>query len=182
MRSERRAFAAAQGDAMRGLLFRHPPRPVLDRIAPDAVIGLYRATPDEAPTDHYAAFFFERGHRIALPRFGDRAAPMQFALHEDPIAQTDLEPGPFGISQPSADAQNIRPDVLFVPLLAFTANGDRLGQGGGHYDRWMADNPPALSIGMAWDMQETERLPVEPHDKALDLIVTPTRLIGGVDA
>ncbi len=41
-------------------------------------------------------------------------------------------------------------DVLFVPLVGFTAQGQRLGQGGGHYDRWLEAHPDAVPIGMAW--------------------------------
>ena len=62
--------------------------------------------------------------------------------------------------------------------MGFTAQGKRLGQGGGHYDRWLASRPATLRIGLAWDAQLVEELPVEPHDMALNAIVTPTRLYG----
>ena len=68
--------------------------------------------------------------------------------------------------------------MLFVPLIGFTASGDRLGQGGGHYDRWLAEHPGRMTIGLAWDVQLCEALPVEPHDMMLDAIVTPTRIYG----
>ena len=63
-------------------------------------------------------------------------------------------------------------------LVAFTARGDRLGQGGGFYDKWLGAHPDTIRIGMAWDMQEVPELPVEPHDMALTAIVTPTRVLG----
>jgi 5-formyltetrahydrofolate cyclo-ligase len=65
---------------------------------------------------------------------------------------------------------------VFVPLLGFTPRGDRLGQGGGHYDRWLEANPSVPAIGLAWDCQKMENLPVEPHDRRLAMIVTPTRV------
>ena len=68
--------------------------------------------------------------------------------------------------------------VLLVPLVGFTAKGDRLGQGGGHYDRWLEDREEVTAIGLAWDCQLTENLPVEPHDRRLDAVVTPTRFYG----
>jgi hypothetical protein len=53
------------------------------------------------------------------------------------------------------------PEVLFMPLIGFTAKGDRLGQGGGYYDRFLAAHPQTIAIGMAWDVQEVDELPVE---------------------
>ena len=142
------------------------------------MIGLYSANADEAPASGYARFFHERGHPIALPAFADDEAPMQFREHTDPFGQSDLEQGPFGIRQPAKSAAGIVPDVLFVPLIGFTADGDRLGQGGGHYDRWLAEHPGRMAIGLAWDVQLRDALPTEPHDIALDAIVTPTRIYG----
>ncbi len=152
---------AAQSDSIRALLFHRPPGALLASVSPGAVIGLYHATEDEAPTKGYARFFQERGHTIALPRFADKVAAMEFAAHTDPFAFSDLEPGPFTIKQPGPAAQVVVPDVLFVPLIGFTAKGKRLGQGGGHYDRWLAAHPATRTIGLAWDVQlvEPERLP-----------------------
>ncbi len=142
------------------------------------MVGVYHANPLEAPAAGYAKFFHESGHQIALPRFASRAAAMEFAVHSDPFGDSDLEVGPFGMLQPEGDASTVKPDVLFVPLIGFTEDGDRLGQGGGHYDRWLADHPGRMAIGMAWDAQLCEQLPTEPHDVALDAVVTPTRLYG----
>jgi 5,10-methenyltetrahydrofolate synthetase len=67
----------------------------------------------------------------------------------------------------------------FVPLVGFTADGQRLGQGGGHYDRWLAAHPDTVAIGLAWDMQLADELPTEPHDRPLAAVVTPTRIYEG---
>ena len=174
----RKQHVAAQPEATRALLFRRLPAPLLERIPADAIVGLYRATPYEAPARHYATFLLEEGHTVALPRFADRSAPMEFAIHTDPLGESDLEAGPLGLMQPKPDAETVVPDVLFVPLVGFTAAGERLGQGGGHYDRWLAKRPDTLTIGMAWDCQLVDELPLEPHDQPLDAVVTPTRLYG----
>jgi len=150
----------------------------LARIPAEAVIGLYHAGPFEAPASAYARFFREAGHTLALPHFAGREAPMVFRHHSDPFAQDDLEVGPFGVLQPAVDAEPLIPQVLFVPLLGFTADLARLGQGGGHYDRWLTEHPPALAVGIAWDAQVCETLPTEAHDKPLDAVVTPTRIYG----
>jgi 5-formyltetrahydrofolate cyclo-ligase len=178
LRAARKVHVQAMPDAIRGLLFHRPPGPLLARIPAEAVIGLYHAAPFEAPAAAYARFFLEAGHVIALPRFVARGSAMTFARHADPYGQSDLEVGPFGILQPEDDAEPLVPEVLFVPLVGFTAEGARLGQGGGHYDRWLAEHPPVLAVGLAWDAQLCEALPTEPHDVPLDAVVTPTRIYG----
>ncbi|USA40740.1 5-formyltetrahydrofolate cyclo-ligase [Pelagerythrobacter marinus] len=178
LRAARRDHVAALPEQVRALVFHRPPAPLLDMIADHAVIGLYHAREAEAPAASYARFFAERGHRIALPRFGGETAAMEFALHGDPFGESDLVTGPFGLQQPEEGAEIVEPDVLFMPLVGFTAQGQRLGQGGGHYDRWLASRPATVRIGLAWDAQLVEELPVEPHDMALNAIVTPTRLHG----
>jgi len=178
LRAARRAHVVAQPDAIRGLLFHRPPAPVVSRIVSDAVIGLYAATADEAPASGYAKFFHEAGHAIALPHFASRDAPMRFARHSAPYDQSDLVAGPFGVMQPPDNAEALNPDILFVPLVGFTGDCARLGQGGGHYDRWLAEHPCRLAIGLAWDVQLCDALSTEPHDRVLDAVITPTRIYG----
>ena len=178
LREVRRAHVKALPDATRSLLFLRPPAPLLERVPEGACVGLYRATPFEAPTASYARFFFDRGHALALPRFVTRSAPMTFARFADPYDESDLEVGPFALLQPLPSAPLARPDVLFIPVLGFTATGGRLGQGGGHYDRWLADHPQVTAIGLAWDAQLVEDLPMEEHDIPLAAVVTPTRIYG----
>ncbi|MCT2558128.1 5-formyltetrahydrofolate cyclo-ligase [Tsuneonella sp. YG55] len=177
LRAERIAHAAALPDQVRALVFHRPPRPVLELVPPGAAIGLYHAMPGEAPAGGYARYFAEQGHTLALPWFADRMAPMGFRRFADPFGESSLDEGPFGI-QPAANCDEVVPDVLFVPLVAFTLDGHRLGQGGGHYDRWLERHPAAKAIGLAWDIQEVCSIPHEPHDRRLDAVITPTRLIG----
>jgi 5-formyltetrahydrofolate cyclo-ligase len=66
-------------------------------------------------------------------------------------------------------------DVVIVPGVGFTRAGARLGRGGGHYDRLLS-HCAATSIGVAFDIQLVDELPTEPHDRPVDLVVTP----GGV--
>jgi 5-formyltetrahydrofolate cyclo-ligase len=86
--------------------------------------------------------------------------------------------GPLGFRQPKDNLSEVIPDTLFVPLIGFTERGGRLGQGGGHYDRWLAEHPETRTIGLAWDCQLVEELPTEAHDIDLNAIVTPTRFYG----
>jgi 5-formyltetrahydrofolate cyclo-ligase len=70
----------------------------------------------------------------------------------------------------------VRPDILLVPLLGFDAACNRIGQGQGHYDRTLQAlraQGPVVAIGLAFEAQRVEAVPVEPHDQPLDFIVTP---------
>ena len=178
LRKARREHAAALPPEVSALVFRRPPGPILDLVPDDATIGLYRADPGEAPASGYAKFFLERGHTIALPWLVNLETPMVFRVHTDPWGESDLAKGYFGLMQGSEEAPEVVPDVLFMPLVAFTPRGDRLGQGGGFYDKWLGAHPDTIRIGLAWDMQEVPELPVEPHDMGLTAVVTPTRVLG----
>lgn len=178
LRAARRDHVANLDPATRALILHRPPAPLLELVADGATIGLYHATAYEAPATGYARFFHERGHRLALPRFAHRGAAMEFAAFADPWNESGCEVGPFGLMQPPTEAETITPDLLFVPLLAFTSGGARLGQGGGHYDRWLATHPGVPAIGLAWDVQRVDDLPCEAHDHPLTAVVTPTRLYG----
>ncbi len=173
LRKARRDHVAALPH--RALMFRRPPAP-LAALAPEgSVVGLYHPLAAEAPTQAYAGWFLENGRTVALPWFANRKSPMRFREWRDPVADHGLVTGPFRMKQPEAEARELMPDLLIVPLLGFTSGCDRLGQGAGHYDRWLAGHSKAKAIGLAWDCQLVESLPLEEHDRRLDAIVTPTR-------
>lgn len=178
LRRERVEHAASLSPEVSSLVFHRPPAAVLDLVPDNATIGLYRADPGEAPASSYAKFFFELGHTIALPWLVNLQTPMIFRQHTDPYDESDLAKGYFGLMQSSEDTPEVVPDVLIMPLVAFTAQGHRLGQGGGFYDKWLGAHPDTIRFGLAWDMQEVPELPIEPHDMHLTGVITPTRLIG----
>jgi len=128
LRKARVEYAASLPAEISALVFHRPPAAVLDLVPDDAVIGFYRADPGEAPANSYAKFFFERGHTIALPWLVDLQTPMIFRQHTDPYGESDLAKGYFNLMQGSEDAPEVVPDVLFMPLVAFTPHGHRLGQ------------------------------------------------------
>ena len=90
-----------------------------------------------------------------------------------------MEVGTFGAKIPSS-GDWVTPEILIVPLLAFSRSGGRLGYGGGFYDRTLEDlrfHRPTLAIGFAYAAQEMPDLPLELTDQPLDLIVTETGII-----
>src|SRR5688572_25331836 len=178
LRAARRAHVASLPASVRGLPFHRPPRAIVELVPAGATIGVYAETHEEAPASLYARWFFEAGHSIALPWFGERGAGMEFRVWDSPFDGETLEVGPWGVRQHLAPGEPAIPAVTFVPLVGFTSSGARLGMGAGHYDKWLADHPETLAIGLAWDCQEVPALPLERHDRALDAIVTPTRVLG----
>ena len=116
------------------------------------------------------------GHAILLPALPPGSGgPMVFRE-----AGTGFETGQLGIRQPDASSPEADPELLLVPLLAADRKGNRLGQGGGHYDRALerlrtTGNP--IAIGIAWPCQIADELPADSWDQRLDFIATPDELI-----
>ena len=113
---------------------------------------------------------------VGVPVIEAAGLPLRFALWEPGCAMRD---GPFGAQVPDP-AVWMRPEILIVPLVAFDRAGNRLGYGGGFYDRTIAmlrAAGPLLTIGFAYAAQEAGALPLEATDQPLDMIVTETGVI-----
>jgi 5-formyltetrahydrofolate cyclo-ligase len=118
-----------------------------------------------------------QGARLALPTIIARHAPLVFRLWR---ATEALVPGAMGILEPSPEAPQLLPNIVLVPLAAFDRAGHRIGYGAGHYDRTFAQLRPIkpfVAVGLAFDVQEIEAVPTQPHDVALDFVLTETRTI-----
>ncbi|TCZ63717.1 5-formyltetrahydrofolate cyclo-ligase [Roseicella aquatilis] len=115
----------------------------------------------------------ERGHPIALPVTPKRGLPLLFRRWRP---GEELARGPMGTRQPAA-GEELRPDWLLVPLLAFDRAGRRLGYGGGYYDRTLATLPGAAAIGCAYACQELPEVPAGPEDWILHAIATEAGVI-----
>lgn len=121
------------------------------------------------------ASLLHEGHQLCLPVVPGPDVRLQFRAFED---ERDLVEGAFGAKTPPESSANLEPQVLLVPMLAFDAQGYRLGYGGGYYDRTLEDlraQHPTLAIGLAYDEQEVATVPIEPTDQRLDAMVTPSR-------
>ncbi len=68
-------------------------------------------------------------------------------------------------------------DLIIVPVVGFDRTGNRLGYGGGYYDKFLARNKCRQTIGLAYSFQEVENIPAEEHDQKLDLIITEKEII-----
>ncbi len=113
---------------------------------------------------------------VGVPVIMGAGQPLRFRAWTPGCA---MVAGAFGADIP-AGGDWITPEILIVPLVAFTRQGERLGYGGGFYDRTLEglrSVKPTLAIGFAYGAQQAEELPLEPTDQPLDLIVTETEII-----
>ncbi|MGC8526945.1 5-formyltetrahydrofolate cyclo-ligase [Acidiphilium sp.] len=108
-----------------------------------------------------------RGHAIGLPVTPRRGLPLTFRRWRRGAA---LVPGRFGTSHP--EGEEVVPDFVLVPLLAFDRRGNRLGYGAGYYDRTLAGLPDAFRLGCAYASQEVDEVPVGPQDARLHAVAT----------
>ncbi|MBN6187707.1 5-formyltetrahydrofolate cyclo-ligase [Aneurinibacillus sp. BA2021] len=134
---------------------------------------------DELELDGFMDWCMAEGKEVYLPKtYGKekRMVPYRFEGWDK------LVHGVYGIREPDEracvpwDGEGL--DVIIVPGVAFTERGERLGYGGGFYDRFFAKHtllPPLIAV--CYDMQIVSSLPVEEHDRRVDQIVTEQRLI-----
>jgi 5-formyltetrahydrofolate cyclo-ligase len=132
-------------------------------------IALFVSMHDEVSTDIALQAWRDMGKQIVVPRVeGDI---MRFYDYDPATMQT----GAFGIEEPMGDTE-IDPaaiDLIIVPARAFTTKGDRLGRGGGYYDKYMSrEGFAAYKIGIAFSCQIFDSLPTLPHDIVVDEVIT----------
>ena len=117
------------------------------------------------------------GAQLALPVVDGKGKPliMRAWTFGEP-----LESGVWGIREPMADAPEVDPDILIVPLLAFDRRGHRLGYGAGYYDMTLTAlraKKPIVAVGIAFAAQEVDTVPITPRDARLDLVLTEREMI-----
>jgi 5-formyltetrahydrofolate cyclo-ligase len=111
-----------------------------------------------------------RGLKLCLPVVDDQGG-MQFLRYQG----EELLPGAHAISRPHPGSEIIVPAQieLLLPLLAFDARGNRLGQGGGYFDRFLSQcSVRPKCVGVAFAMQEVVAVPIEVWDQRLDAVIT----------
>ena len=116
-----------------------------------------------------------RGQRLCLPVV---AKPSMLFRAWKP--GDDLVKSGFGVSEPGPAAPEGSPQAMLVPLAAFDRQGGRIGYGKGHFDTAIAAieaRHPVFTIGVAFSVQEVASVPMEPHDRRIDVIVTENELI-----
>ena len=118
--------------------------------------------------------------RVAVPLVDASAVHMLPFLIKDP--EHDLVPGYYNIPEPDPkNCLRLEPgeiDAAVIPGSVFDIHGGRLGYGGGYYDRFLlTDAPQAKRIGLAFELQVVDKVPLEPHDQPLDILITEKRIV-----
>jgi 5-formyltetrahydrofolate cyclo-ligase len=170
LRARGRAARAAMGPDRRAVAA----ATIVDRLAalPELAdasrVLVTRAIGDELDLLPLESVLAARGATIALPVVdGDRLVPV------DLVDGHELRPGWRGIPEPVGPPSDGPIDVVVVPGLVLDRHGDRLGYGGGFFDRFLAGPAAgAVAVGAVFDDQVVERVPTEPHDVTLDAVVT----------
>ena len=166
--SERHDAAAAACRQLATLeIFRH-----------SGVVMLYMPLADELDLTPIAISCFQAGKTVCVPRVDWKRRdmePVEVTSFDDHVMDTDSH----GLRTPRGGAPlpaNLI-DLVVVPGLAFDTHGFRLGRGGGYYDRFLARlRRSATSVGLVFDIQIIDSVPVDDRDVTVDIIVTDRRV------
>ena len=135
------------------------------------VVMAYAAVRGELNIDELMLDAIRRGKTLLLPRC--TAHGHMTAHRVSDFSQ--LHPGMFGILQPPEEAETIEPqgiDLVLVPGVAFGKSGERIGQGGGYYDRFLPASP-AFLLGVCHGFALKDELVQRAHDVRMNAVVTP---------
>ncbi len=139
------------------------------------IIGLYKAISGEVSLEPLFSSCWNLGKQTCIPVFN---ASSQIYEMAEITESTDFRAGHYGIQEPISPS--IIPleqiDLIIVPGVAFDLLGNRLGRGGGYYDR-MLDKYNGIAAAVAYDFQIIPLVPTDPHDKPVNYIITETKFV-----
>ena len=166
--TERRGLdAAAVAEASRAVVATLRALPELSQPERPLGVLLYAADPDEVCLDELLAAPPD-GWRVLLPRVVGEG--IEVVAH---LPGAELVAGAYGVREPVGPALGHEAiDAVVVPGVAFTPDGERLGRGGGFYDRLLAARGPVRTVGVCMERFVLDELPRSPHDAAVDMVVT----------
>ncbi|MBV9701824.1 MAG: 5-formyltetrahydrofolate cyclo-ligase [Methylobacteriaceae bacterium] len=171
-----RARALAHRDGLDAVYREEASRRIADRIL--AMTGRFRDGPvsvfwpirSEVETRPLMERLAAAGKELALPVVRKPRLIFHAWKPGEPLRTTG-----FGLSQPLAVAPEVVPATMLVPLAAFDRWCNRIGYGAAYYDSTIAalsERTPPLTIGLGFSTQRVERVPIEEHDRPLDIVVT----------
>ena len=150
----------------------------LEAFQQAAVIMLYMPLANEIDVTHAAMRCFRLGKTVCVPKVDwDRCE-----MHAVEITSLDdrvLDCDEHGLRSPRVCSPVVPSviDVVVVPALAYDPRGNRLGRGGGYYDRFLSKvRANVTTVGLVFDQQIVDQVPVKPHDMAVDIVVTDRRV------
>jgi 5-formyltetrahydrofolate cyclo-ligase len=132
------------------------------------VLGFYWPMRGEYDPRPIVDRLMDREWRTALPVVVGKDKPLEYRTW---TPETVMERGALGIMAPREGAP-VLPDAVLAPLVGFDAARFRLGNGGGYFDRTLAELDPPLAIGVGYALCRLDTIHPQPHDKPMDVIVT----------
>ena len=139
------------------------------------IIGGYYPTNYEIDDLEILNYFFKKGSIISLPKI-KKKSQMEFYKW---CIEDLLLVNKYGIPEP-VTSNKVYPDILFVPLVAFDKKLNRLGYGGGFYDRYIqkiSKIKKIVKVGLAFSFQKLKNIPTNKYDKKLDIIITEKDIV-----
>jgi 5-formyltetrahydrofolate cyclo-ligase len=134
-------------------------------------IYLSNSLNNEVETDEVIKLLFKKNKRVYVPKIMD-----ENLIHIEINKNTSYSENQFSVREPSS-ANTSDPkifDVVFIPLLAYDKSGERVGYGGGYYDRFLLNTKKnVLKVGLSFYEPVEKILNVEEHDIKLDYVITP---------
>ena len=147
----------------------------LDEFKRANSVALYKAIGGEVILESLFSRCWELNKRTLIPVFNAQRKLYEMA---EVTSSTCFLSGKYGILEPE-NPERLSLDgvhLVLVPGVAFSANGNRLGRGGGYYDR-LLENYSGYTIGAAFDFQLVKDVPCDAHDISLHAVVTPSKTI-----
>lgn len=142
----------------------------IERYQHAGSVFVYVSVGSEVGTHALIKAALDAGKTVAVPRVMQGQGVMQPIVIR---SLSDFAPGRFGIPEPTTHERfDTSPDLAIVPGLAFTRDGLRLGQGGGFYDRYLAQHPATYKVGLCFDPQLADTLLCDGHDVTMDEVIT----------
>ncbi|PKG39462.1 5-formyltetrahydrofolate cyclo-ligase [Psychromonas sp. Urea-02u-13] len=178
IRSARRALSNEQQSTDAEKLLTHLIQ--LNKVQYAEKIAISLAFDGEIQTLPFIEWCWENNKQVYLPVIHPFNKGHLLFLHY--TATTTMFINQYGIAEPKLNVQLICPvkelDLIFTPLVAFDKQGNRIGMGGGYYDRtfapWFSQQTGPYPIGLAHDCQQVIALPTESWDVPLPQIITPS--------
>jgi 5-formyltetrahydrofolate cyclo-ligase len=152
-------------------------RPFPVDLPPGAIVSGFSPMKSEINPVPLMRRLADRGAKLALPVVAGRGRPLIMRAWS---FGEKLGAGVWGIREPQADAPEVLPDILIVPLAAFDRTGHRIGYGAGYFDMTLhrlRAVKPVVAIGVAFAVQEIPAVPATPRDARLDLVLTEREVI-----
>lgn len=133
---------------------------------------------NEVDTSLLVRMALTSGKRVVLPRTIKQER--RLAPHIIGDVERDLRPGAYGIMEPLPELPEAKPEeigLVIVPGLVFDRAGNRIGYGGGYYDRFLPQLPRAAKVAVAFSLQIVPRVPFDERDRPVDYVVTEDEVI-----